>query len=344
MKKLISLLSLIFISLFCFLIILKPEICINSAISGVLLCGNVFIPSIYPFTFGVLFINNSGVLKLLKPLDKLTNKLFGLNYYETAIFLLSLIGGYPLGAKLLAENPSQKSGIMINFCINAGPAFIILAVGKGVFKSSTLGWVLYASHIIASLLIMLFLSGKAKKFNTNFINKKPLGLIGNFTKSAADAADTVIKICGLVILFSTITAYLNMLFKKIKTLYFITLLCEVTNAVFKTDNILLVSFLLGFAGLSIWAQVFSLLKGVKINYLRFILFRILHGGISSAVTYLLLKVLKFSVNTLSNNIRFDYKLFVNGPAVAFSLIITGIVLIISLYNKKYAGNLINDIV
>ena len=135
-----------------------------------------------------------------------------------------------------------------------------------------------------------------------------------------------------------------MLFKKIKPLYFITLLCEVTNAVFKTDNILLVSFLLGFAGLSIWAQVFSLLKGVKINYLGFILFRILHGGISSAVTYLLLKVLKFSVNTLSNNIRFDYKLFVNGPAVAFSLIITGIVLIISLYNKKYAGNLINDIV
>jgi hypothetical protein len=55
-------------------------------------------------------------------------------------------------------------------------------------------------------------------------------------------------------------------------------------------------------------------------------------------------VLKFSVNTLSNNIRFDYELFVNGPAVAFSLIITGIVLIISLYNKKYAGNLINDIV
>ncbi|MBO5211491.1 MAG: hypothetical protein J6B80_06135 [Clostridia bacterium] len=344
MKKLISLLCLIFISSFCFLIILKPEICINSAISGVLICGNIIIPSIYPFTFGVLFINNSGVLGLLKPLNKVTNKLFGLNYYEFAIFLLSLIGGYPLGAKLLSEKPSPKNDIMINFCINAGPAFIILAVGKGVFKSSALGWVLYTSHIMASLLIMLFLSGKTKKYNTNFINKKPLGCVENFTQSASDAANTVIKICGLVILFSTITAYLKMLFKNIKPLYFITLLCEVTNAVFTTKNILLISFLLGFAGLSIWAQVFSLLKYTKINYLRFVFFRILHGCFSAFITLVLLNSLKLSVSTLSNNINFNYKLFINGPTVAFSLIIMGIVLIISLYNKKFAGNIIEDIV
>ncbi len=325
MKKLINILSLSFISTLCFLIILKPEICINSSLSGLIICGNVIIPSIYPFTFGVLFINNSGVLRLFKPLNNITVKLFGLSYYEFAIFLLSLIGGYPLGAKLLSEKPSQKNNLMINYCINAGPAFIIIAVGKGVFKSLTIGWVLYFSHIFSSMLIMLILSKNAKKHKINLNNVKQTPLVENFTQSAADAANTVIKICGLVILFSCITAYLKSFIKNIKPLYFITLLFEVTNAVFEAENILIVSFLLGFAGLSIWAQVFSLLKGSKINYLRFVLFRIIHGVFSALTTLTLLKAIKLSVNTLSNNVRFDYKLFVNGTAVAFSLIITCIV-------------------
>lgn len=344
MKKLINLLSLIFISTFCFLIILKPEVCIKSVISGLLICGNVIIPSIYPFTFGVLFINNTGALKLLKPLNNITVKFFGLSHYEFAIFLLSLIGGYPLGAKLLSQKTSQKNNLMVNYCINAGPAFIIIAVGKGVFKSTTIGWVLYLSHIFSSMLIMIIFSNKAKKEKTHFENIKPSSAVENFTKSAADAANTVIKICGLVILFSCITAYLKTFIKNIKPLYFITLLFEVTNAVFETENIIIISFLLGFAGFSIWAQVFSLLKSSKINYLKFILFRILHGAFSSLFTLAFLKAFKLSINTISNNVKFGYKLFANGKAVAFSLIITGIVLIISLYDKKYAGNLIEDIV
>lgn len=344
MKKLISVLSLSFISVFCFLIILKPEVCISSSISGLMLCGNVIIPSIYPFTFGVLFINKSGALRLLKPLNNITVKLFGLSYYEFAIFLLSLVGGYPLGAKLLSQMPSPKNDITINFCINAGPAFIILAVGKGVFKSITIGWVLYLAEVFSSVILMLLLTSKAKKQTKYLKSIRPISPVENFTQSAADAANTVIKICGLVILFSCITAYLKIFIKNIKPLYFITFLCEVTNAVFEAENIIIVSFLLGFAGFSIWAQVFSLLKETKINYLRFVVFRTLHGGFSALITFVLLKALKLNVNTISNNIIFDYKLFINGPAVAFSLIITGIVLIISLYNKKYAGNLIEDIV
>lgn len=344
MKKIISVLSLIFMSFFCFLIILKPEICIKSVISGLMLCGNVIIPSIYPFTFGILFINNSGVLKFLKPLNNVTVNLFGLSYYEFAIFLLSLIGGYPLGAKLLSQKPSHKNSLMINYCINAGPAFIILAVGKGIFKNLTIGWVLYLAHIFSSIILMLILTPKAKKQAIYYENLRPISPVENFTQSSADAANTVIKICGLVILFSCITAYLKIFIKKIKPLYFITLLFEVTNAVFETKNIIIISFLLGFAGLSIWAQVFALLKKSKINFLSFVLFRTLHGGFSAVITLALLKTFNLNINTLSNNVMFDYELFINGKAVAFSLIITGIVLIISLHNKKYAGNLIEDIV
>lgn len=345
MKKAFNLLAVVLVSAFAFLIILRPEISLKSALSGVLLCGNVIIPSLFPFTFCVLFIKSSGLLRFLKFLNPVTQKVFNQNFYEFTLFLLSLIGGYPLGAKLLSQSGinAQKQKIMINYCINAGPAFIVLAVGKGVFKSTALGWMLFFSHIFSSLLIALILGRFIK--NDNIIPAiKPLNAVNNFVISAADAAETVIKICGLVILFSCIGGYTEMLSLYIKPLKYLSLLLEVTNAVFKTDNIIAVSFLLGFSGVSIWCQVFSLLKNIKINYLTFIAFRILHGGFSGGITLMLLKIFKISRNTLSNGVEFNFKAFINGPTVAFSLTIMGIVLIISLYNKKYAGNLIEDIV
>lgn len=345
MKKALNLLSVIFVSAFAFLIILRPEISLKSALSGVVLCGNVIIPSLFPFTFCVMFINKSGILKFLKPLNPITQFLFHLNYYEFSLFLLSLIGGYPLGAKLLnqSETENEKTKIMINYCINAGPAFVVLAVGKGVFKSVLIGWVLFLSHILASLIIALFL-GRFLKQSKKITAPKRIGAVDNFVLSAADAADTIIKICSLVILFSVICGYIEMLSVSFKPLSFLGLLCEVTTAVFKTDNVIIAAFLLGFSGFSIWCQVFSLLKGIKINYLLFIAFRFIHGILSGGLTLLLLKLFKISVSTLSNNVRFDISVFINGPVVAFSLIIMGVVLIISLYNKKFAGNLCQDIV
>ncbi len=339
MKKAVNLIGLVLISLFGFLVLLKPDICITAAISGVLLCGNVIIPSIYPFTFCVLFLHNGGISNILKPFNKPIQKIFGLNYHGLSVFLLSLIGGYPMGAKLLSDN--KNAGYMINFCINAGPAFVILAVGKGAFKSLTVGWVLFLSHALSSLIISLLTRPKIQNFAKE---NKTLNSIDNFVASASAAADTVIKICTLVILFSCIGGYIEHFSSHFKPLYYLSLLCEVTNAVFKCNNIITVSFLLGFSGFSIWMQVFSLLKKVKINYFKFMLFRLMHGGLSAALTFIQLKLFKISATTLSNGVGFSYKPFINGVTVAISLIIMGVVLIISLYDKKYAGNLAEDIV
>ena len=42
---------------------------------------------------------------------------------------------------------------MLRFCVNAGPAFIISAVGAGMMGSVRMGAVLFAAHILASLLL-----------------------------------------------------------------------------------------------------------------------------------------------------------------------------------------------
>ncbi len=332
MKRVISAVGVFCVVGFAFMILKNPEICTKSAISGLVMCGSVIIPSLFPFTFCVLFILKSGLLQKFK-------------IPETySVFLLSLIGGYPLGSKMLSESQIERKNIavLLNFCVNAGPAFIILAVGNGVFGSQKVGIVLFISHILPSL-IMAFIF-RSSLLPTTEKREKPLGLIDNFITSAAQSASTLINISGFVILFSVLCAYLDSVSEIMPFLKPLSLVLEVTNGISKVRNIYLISALLGFGGICIWCQVFSLSKGVKINYLCFVLCRIFHALSSAGFTYLTLKLFKISIPVLSNGKFFTFSPFVNSQAVGISLFIMGIVFIISIANKNYAGNIIEDIV
>ena len=108
--------------------------------------------------------------------------------------------------------------------------------------------------------------------------------------------------------------------------------------------ILLISALLGFGGISIWCQVYSLSKKAKPHYLVFPLCRIFHAFLSTLFTYIAIKVFNITLPTLSNGRIFSFSFFTNSAAVGFSLIILSILFMISLKQKNYAGNILEDIV
>ena len=340
MKRIIYFLSVAFVLAFSVLILKNPQICITATAYGINLSARVLIPSLYPFTFCVLFILNSGFLNSFNFLDKIFKKLFGMNGYLFSVFLLSLIGGYPLGAKLISDSQidSKTAKNMLNYCVNAGPAFIITAIGSGIFNSKKIGLILFISHILPSFLLAFLFR---KKLNPNSINKKNvISIADNFVLSASSAASALISICTYVLLFSVITAYIDH-YTFLKPL---TLLLEVTNSISQTNNSLLISALLGFGGISIWCQVYSLSKKVKPDFLTFPLCRIFHAFFSAALTYTAIKVLGITVPTLSNGKMFIFSAFESTAAVGYSLITLGILFMISLKQKNYAGNMLEDIV
>ena len=347
MKKIFKFFGLTFILLLGCSIILNPKVSSNGAIKGILLCGNVIIPTLFPFTVCVVFLMNSGVSKIFKPLNKFFNIVFGINYQVFLTFVLSFLGGYPIGAKLLNKNvedekiESKNATIILNYCVNAGPGFIILAVGTGVLGSKTLGIVLLFSNIFSSLLIALFLRKNLKYERLSFSNESTLNFAENFVNSTAESAKSILGICSYVILFSTVTAILENSSSILKS---IVLILEVTNAMFLTKNIYLISFLLGFGGVSIWFQIFSIINKFEIHYLKFILFRIVHGILSSISTYLIIKVFKIYIPTFSNNINYSYSPYSLRLSFAVSLIILGLIFIISLNSKKKSGNILEDLV
>ncbi len=329
MRKLFSIVGIGAVLLLVVLILTKPQICINSVISGLILCGRVIIPALYPFTFCVLFILKSGLLQKLKIPE------------SVCIFLLSLVGGYPLGAKMLNDSKiaPKTATIMLNFCVNAGPAFIILTVGSGVFSSTKIGVLLYLSHLLPSV-IMALTFRKKLKFKSEIKSQNELNIIDNFVLSASDSASTLINICSFVILFSVVCEYI----KLCPVLSPIIPFLEVSNGIATSRNIYLLSFLLGFGGICIWLQVFSLSKRYKPNYFGFILCRLFHGGLSCGITFLLLKIFNIPISTLSNGKIFTYSTFSQNIGVGISLTITSIILIISLCNKNFAGNVLEDMV
>ena len=330
------------------LVITNPKVCTEGAVKGLLLSGRVIIPSLFPFTACVLFIMKSGGLSLLDFANPFTKRVFRLSPQQFSLMLLSFIGGYPVGGKLLNEAvksgkiSKENAGIMLNYCVNAGPAFIVLAVGGGILGSKKIGYLLLLAHIISSLILSLVFGHFIKNDNTDSENTaESFSPADNFVVSVCEAASAIFSVCAYVILFSTVNEYMNCLSEKISVLKYISPLLEVTNAVTGMRNIVIIAFLLGFAGVSVWCQIISMGKLIKINFAVFTLSRTAHGVLSAVITALLLKAFGRAV-TVSASVK--YTPTYNGIVLSLSMLSMVIVLIISLFSKKKTGNILKDIV
>ena len=330
------------------LVITNPKVCTEGAVKGLLLSGRVIIPSLFPFTACVLFIMKSGGLSLLDFANPFTKRVFRLSPQQFSLMLLSFIGGYPVGGKLLNEAvksgkiSKENAGIMLNYCVNAGPAFIVLAVGGGILGSKKIGYILLLAHIISSLILSLVFGHFIKNDNTDSENTaESFSPADNFVVSVCEAASAIFSVCAYVILFSTVNEYMNCLSEKISVLKYISPLLEVTNAVTGMRNIVIIAFLLGFAGVSVWCQILSMGQLIKINFAVFTLSRTAHGVLSAVITALLLKAFGIAV-TVSASVK--YTPTYNGIVLSLSMLSMVIVLIISLFSKKKTGNILKDIV
>ncbi len=332
-----------------FLIIALPQTAITGGVRGTLLCGRVIIPSLFPFTMCVLFIIKCGIVTAVRPIDKAILKIFGINSREFSVFLLSLVAGYPVGAKLLSECcqngeiGKENAEKMLYYCVNGGPAFIIGAVGVGGFGNRKIGYILFLCHIIAAVIMCALGRFFMPQKKENLLHlKENLSIADNFVLSATAAAATVLNICAFVILFSVINAYLEGFSKNYSLFKTVLYFTEVTNAVNYTKNIFFVSFLLGFGGFCVWFQVFSAAKGIKINLLAFVLSRILQGILSAALTFCLIKSFGIEIEVFSSYSKFSFAALYSTPALTVSLFMMLIIFVISIGNKKYNTKILED--
>ena len=135
-----------------------PQESMAAARDGLALCGNVIIPSLFPFFVLSSLVVELGMSRYLgRLLEGVMAPLFRVGGACSSALALGFVGGYPVGARTaiaLYENgqcSKTEAERLLAFCNNSGPAFILGVVGTGIFASSRAGLLLYLAHIAASL-------------------------------------------------------------------------------------------------------------------------------------------------------------------------------------------------
>lgn len=297
-------------------ILFLPQAAAEGAGTGLSFCAKVLIPSLFPFMVLSSFVVKSGLSSFLsRPLRPITQHLFHLPGCAGATIVMALIGGYPSGArgiKALVEQgeitPKQGEQ-MLTFCVGAGPAFVISVVGTGLLGSAQAGIILFVSQIAASVLVGI-LSGRLSR--ESHFSRPASSQISSvrfadaLVESTADSTSGMLNMCAFVILFSTLLSLLResgfaqvitqaLLFLGVPSSAadsLIPILLEVTNgctlAAQNGASPAFLSFALGWAGICVHFQIFTSLNGLPFSRIKFMGFRLLHGGISALFSGLVL--------------------------------------------------------
>ncbi len=324
------------------LLFINPDSAKESAKNGLLLAGNVIIPTLFPFLVCTLIIYKSRALNAL-PFPKKIKHLKD----NFIIFLLSNLGGYPTGSKLINEKfengeISNTDAELLLFCsINSGPAFSILAVGGGILKSYKLGIILYASQFLSSFLIFLIISRKFSQ-EISLINQKENSFVDIFVSSVSDSSYAMLNISGYIVVCSTFLGILKScdipdFFNKS-----VNYTLEISNAILTTNNVYILAIILSFASFSIIFQVLSISKAFSPSIFKIILSRLIHSYFSVTFTYIILKILELNVQTMGN-ISEKIIFADNSVVLTLLLLLTIIAFICSVDSKKYCGKISADI-
>lgn len=340
-------LSLILIFCCVFLIFRYPEAVKNGVNEGLSICFYTIIPSLFPFMVLSTYAVKSNILS---PVYKWFSAPVGLLFRQPAssisVIALSMIGGFPIGIKMTndlymkGQISKEQSQRLCLFCINAGPAFVITAVGTNMLKSTKAGIIIYSSLCISSLIsgIISSVVGEKNQEKYKFKNENPLQLT-SLSASVTDSLYTVFGICAWIVLFSAITMCIKETGNFNKTYIYVVSFFEITKGCsLLIDEISLpfITGLIGFGGICVHCQVLEYLKNMELKYGYFIVSRILNGILSAVISHLLLIFFPVEINVFSNADKITSYSFSFSYSAFFVVIIMCIVMIFDIdRNKKY---------
>lgn len=332
-----NILPIIFLC-FTFSLLLFSKSNISAVKSSLSLWATSVIPSLFPFFVATELLMHTNIITLLgNILNRYMKPIFNIKGEGSFAFIMGIISGYPIGAKIACN--FRKNNIcskeecerLLSFTNNSGPLFIIGTVGISMFGSSTIGLLLFITHLLSSITVGIIFRFWKKSSSTNSYdiqkyksNKKTsanfLNLGEILSESIKSATSTILMIGGFIVIFSCIisilksSGILNILILSLTPLLnalhlnttFISPmligLLEITNGINLITsiqiknisiNIILVAFLLGCGGISILLQVLSIVSKTDLSIKSYIYGKMLHGILAGFYTFIFIQVFPF---------------------------------------------------
>lgn len=274
-------------------LIIDAKTALEGAASGISLCLQSVVPSIFPFLVLTGVLNSmmlGATCSWIRPLGKLLKIPDG----TQMIFLTGLLGGYPAGAQAVFQAWKNKqldrsqAARMLAFCNNAGPAFLFGILGAK-FISSSVAWALWGIHILSAVAVGCLLPGKLS--DRANVKGSPL----TWTQAVRQSVRTMGIICGWIVLFRILLSFLDRWFLwaiPIPLRVTIYGLLELANGCCNLHLIslpglrfVIASVLLSFGGLCITTQTASVVEDLGMK--QYFLGKLLQTAISLLLSILL---------------------------------------------------------
>lgn len=306
-------LLLLMLMLLCF-----PNLCLQAAQDGLLLWFNKVLPSLLPF---MIFINILVPLDGLQPFiskcTPLARRLWHLPGESLFAFLIGLIAGYPMGAKMIKslyidhKLTKEEAELTLCFCNNCGPLFIIGTIGTAMLSKTHLGYFLFLIHLLSACTMSLLLTHHRQLSSHSISTKRSSPNSPNFFKllnlGVMNAMDTIVCVGGYIILFSVIIALLTQtpvvqqLYAKLlpnPNAYLIikgtiSSCLELSNGVYtlsklplSTYSLAIISAATGFGGICVYFQSLFVLEDTPFDTKTFFISKCIQGTLSFSLTLL----------------------------------------------------------
>lgn len=309
-------------------------------------CTNTLIPSLFGYMVLSTFLIQSGLGSIIfTPLWYVFRKIIRLDKKLFSIFMLSQIGGYPVGVKLINTITQQVEGCgnikdrAVLFCYGSGPAFVTGLVGQKIYGSITAGMIIFVSCILANFIIAAVITRKSKPQSSG--EEKPDVSADTAASSIMSSAKALLVVCTTMIMFNIITELFNMLLSEYIPDSMITSIIksvwEITNikCLDATLPLPIAAALISFGGICVIFQIISI-ADFKINLPRYIGYRAFSALLSALICFIIVKLSGFepAVSTLAYG---KTELLINNPVVFIcTAIMTGFLM--SLIYKSLSEN------
>lgn len=190
---------------------IQPEKYIDAVYDGIILFAVSVLPAMFPFFFFSNIITGLGGANILSKLTcKPIRKLFNSHDIGGYIFAMSMLCGYPIGAKLVAD--SYASGIidsndckkLISFTSTTGPIFVLGTIGSYMLHNYFAGLIILIAHYMSAILNGLLYRGK-RCCNTSKSTFKSCTTYDNLLSQSINTSLTsVLAVGGYIAIFNFI--------------------------------------------------------------------------------------------------------------------------------------------
>lgn len=292
--------EILILSFAAIVLILFPTLAASGAVEGIRLCGTSLIPALLPFLLVTRLIGDR------LPNNRVTERKNGTSSGGILAFILSFVGGYPAGVATTVsfykqgKLSKQEAQSWLPFCNNSGPGFFVGVLGVGVFGDPKKGLMLYGIHVLSAVCVLSL----CFKNQAGYVHLRPM--IRNekrsfpqaFQEAMGESCNTMIRICGLVILFSVLRKLMMPVLPPVATPFMAML--ELTSGLLTTgkEDLILWSLFMGWGGLCVHMQAMSIWQDAGLKVKGYFSIKALHGIVSALLTWVILEGNRFIVRNI----------------------------------------------